>query len=100
MGYASYLGLCQLVADGSISEHAASIFWAEQREALLHERRAVKRYPSAHAYPASRCDNTWGGDVGFVETMKIRKSAIEIGFLLESRVSNILWFNAFFKLLN
>lgn len=37
--YASYLGLCQLVAEGVISEYAASIFWAEQRNALIQGRK-------------------------------------------------------------
>lgn len=41
--YAYYLGLCQLVADGNISEHAASIFWTEQRDALLKERKSIEK---------------------------------------------------------
>ncbi|QSB01878.1 hypothetical protein JWZ98_02660 [Methylomonas sp. EFPC1] len=41
--YASFIGLCQLVADGNISEHTASMFWAEQRDKLLQERREIKK---------------------------------------------------------
>lgn len=41
MLYAYFIGLCQLVADGNISEHTASIFWAEQRDALLKERKDI-----------------------------------------------------------
>lgn len=40
---AYFIGLCQMVANGKISEHDASIFWAEQREELLQERRAIKK---------------------------------------------------------
>ncbi|WP_445368162.1 hypothetical protein ACH5Y9_00950 [Methylomonas sp. BW4-1] len=39
---AYFIGLCQLAADGNLSEHDASIFWSEQRDKLLQERRAVK----------------------------------------------------------
>ncbi len=41
--YASFIGLCQLVADGNISEHTASIFWTEQRDELLKDRNAVEK---------------------------------------------------------
>ena len=37
--YALYIGLCQLVEQGSISEHAASILWIEQKEALIEDRK-------------------------------------------------------------
>jgi len=40
---AYFIGLCQMVGNGDISEHDASIFWTEQREDLLRERRAVKK---------------------------------------------------------
>ena len=40
---AYFIGLCQLAADGNISEHEASIFWAEQREALLQKRQTLKK---------------------------------------------------------
>ena len=40
---AYFIGLCQLVTDGNISEHEASIFWAEQRDKLLQERRTLKK---------------------------------------------------------
>lgn len=36
--YAQYLGLCQLVQDGSITEQTASILWAEQRNRLIEKR--------------------------------------------------------------
>lgn len=39
---AYFIGLCQMVVNRDISEHDASIFWTEQREELLQERRAVK----------------------------------------------------------
>jgi hypothetical protein len=37
--YAHYLGLCQLVRDGSITEQTASILWAEQRNRLIESRK-------------------------------------------------------------
>jgi hypothetical protein len=41
--YAYFIGLCQLVGNGDLSEHEASIFCAEQRDELLQERRSVKK---------------------------------------------------------
>jgi len=32
-----------LAVDGNISEHDASIFWAEQRDELLQKRRILKK---------------------------------------------------------
>ncbi|AMK75952.1 hypothetical protein EDE11_108163 [Methylomonas methanica] len=37
--YANYLGLCQLVHDGSITEQAASVLWLEQRNSLIEKRK-------------------------------------------------------------
>lgn len=37
--YALYIGLCRLADDGKISEHAASILWAEQRDNLISKRK-------------------------------------------------------------
>jgi hypothetical protein len=37
--YAHYLGLCQLVQDGSITEQAASVLWIEQRNNLIEKRK-------------------------------------------------------------
>jgi hypothetical protein len=37
--YAYYLGLCQLVEDGSITEQTASVLWAEQRNRLIENRK-------------------------------------------------------------
>lgn len=37
--YAHYLGLCQLVNDGNISEQTASVLWAEQRNRLIENRK-------------------------------------------------------------
>lgn len=37
--YAQYLGLCQLVQDGSINEQTASVLWAEQRNRLIENRK-------------------------------------------------------------
>ncbi|MDX8126449.1 hypothetical protein QLH52_04095 [Methylomonas sp. OY6] len=37
--YAHYLGLCQLVDDGSITEQAASVLWLEQRNSLIEKRK-------------------------------------------------------------
>lgn len=37
--YAHYLGLCELVRDGSISEQTASVLWAEQRNRLVEKRK-------------------------------------------------------------
>ena len=37
--YALYLGLCQLVHDGSITEQTASVLWTEQRNRLIENRK-------------------------------------------------------------
>jgi hypothetical protein len=37
--YAQYLGLCQLVHDGSITEQTASVLWVEQRNSLIENRK-------------------------------------------------------------
>ncbi|MEI8570978.1 hypothetical protein U737_18895 [Methylomonas sp. LW13] len=37
--YAHYLGLCQLVHNGSIAEQAASVLWLEQRNSLIEKRK-------------------------------------------------------------
>jgi hypothetical protein len=39
--YALYLGLCQLVIDGRISEQTASIQWAIERNKLIEKRKSV-----------------------------------------------------------
>lgn len=39
--YALYLGLCQLVIDGSISEQSASIQWAIERNKLIENRKSA-----------------------------------------------------------
>ncbi len=40
---AYFIGLCQLALDGNITEHDASILWAEQRDELLQKRRTLKK---------------------------------------------------------
>lgn len=37
--YAHYLGLCQLVRDGSITEQTANVLWLEQRNRLIDARK-------------------------------------------------------------
>ncbi|WP_064042172.1 hypothetical protein [Methylomonas koyamae] len=38
--YAFFIGLCQLAADGHLTEREAGLFWARQRDELLRERQA------------------------------------------------------------
>ena len=39
--YALYLGLCQLVHDGSITEQSANIKWLEHRNTLIQNRQSA-----------------------------------------------------------
>lgn len=41
--YALYLGLCQLVANNTITEQAASIHWAIERDKLIENRNAISK---------------------------------------------------------
>jgi hypothetical protein len=41
--YALYLGLCQLVHDGSITEQSANIKWLEHRNELIQNRQSTSK---------------------------------------------------------
>lgn len=41
--YALYLGLCQLVHDGSITEQSANIKWLEHRNTLIQNRQSASK---------------------------------------------------------